>query len=98
VTARRHEIRSLLDRVHSIAPPMPADDDPDRQWEDWMSLHELQSILAGCTSILLSGGQVSDRTRLTDARHLLDRSGVRALVGARLPDHLRLIDLITEAR
>jgi hypothetical protein len=63
-----------------------------------MSLHELQSILAGCTSTLLSGGQAYDRTRLTDARRLLDRPGVRALVGTRLPDHLRLIDLIAEAR
>ena len=76
---------------------MPYEDAADQLWEDWGALQEIQTTLAGYASTLLAGGDTGDLAMLAEARRLLERPGVRALIGDRLADFLKLMDLIAHA-
>lgn len=76
---------------------MPPEDAPDQRWEDWGALQEIQSTLAGYASTLLAGGDTGDLAMLADARRLLERPGVQALIDDDLTDILKLMDLIAQA-
>lgn len=76
---------------------MPPETASDQRWEDWAALQEIQSTLAGYVSTLLASGDAGDLAMLGDARRLLERPGVRALVKDHLTDTLKLMDLIVQA-
>jgi hypothetical protein len=60
---------------------MPANDAPDHEWDAWMAVDEVDSIIAGWESSPGRGPTKADAEWYVRAREALQTPGVRELLG-----------------